>query len=124
MGSGKWSLILYKVYCCHCLFHHCPLVPFYSPLPTCHSLLATPYLPLGTDVYDLLFHPHLLQSVAAALPANALVLVIAGPPCQDLSRMGPDSGARGICGERSSLALLVPAIAGLLQRLRSDLHDA
>ena len=36
--------------------------------------------------------------------------------------MGMASGTRGICGDRSSLALLVPAIAGLLQRLRPDAH--
>ena len=36
--------------------------------------------------------------------------------------MGPERGARGLCGDRSNLALLVPAIAGLLQRLRPDAH--
>ena len=63
VGSGKWSLILYKAYYCHCLFHsftrfpipHLPLstgptphVPFHLPLPACHSPLATPHWPVST----------------------------------------------------------------------------
>ena len=36
--------------------------------------------------------------------------------------MGHGRGHRGICGERSRLVLLVPAIAGVIQRLRPDAH--
>ena len=88
----------------------------------CASDGRPPYQALCADVLDLLTSPGPLQQVAVALPRDSVLLIVAGPPCQDLTRAGHGQGLRGICGQRSSLAVTVPAVAHVLQRLRPDLH--
>ena len=63
-----------------------------------------------------------MDTVCHQLPANTLLLVIAGSPCQQLTTIGPGRGELGICGEESSLVLTVPLIAGELQRRRPDIR--
>ena len=83
---------------------------------------SPPYTALAGDVLDLLSFPQPLWQKATAMPHGGLLLIIAGPPCQDLT-VGPQrSGLRGICGHRSQLAVLVPAVALVLQQLRPDLR--
>eukprot|EP00969_Alexandrium_andersonii_P143767 6357763-Alexandrium_andersonii.AAC.1 len=55
-------------------------------------------------------------------PLNAVVLIVAGSPCQDLTYAGATRGAVGVCGEQSRLFWAVPAAALVLQHLRPDVN--
>ena len=50
------------------------------------------------------------------------MLVVAGSPCQQLTTLGPQGGRSGVCGATSHLFYAVPALCGILQDLRPDLH--
>eukprot|EP00969_Alexandrium_andersonii_P127838 5649885-Alexandrium_andersonii.AAC.1 len=55
-------------------------------------------------------------------PLTAVVLVIAGSPCQDLTYAGAARGAVGVRGAQSRLFWVVPAVAMVLQHLRPDVN--
>eukprot|EP00969_Alexandrium_andersonii_P053949 2374025-Alexandrium_andersonii.AAC.1 len=55
-------------------------------------------------------------------PLNAVVLIVAGPPCQDLTHAGSTRAAVGVCGEQSALFWAVPAVALVIQHMRPDVN--
>ena len=57
----------------------------------------------------------------ARLPQGALLLVVAGSPCQQLSTLGAHNGRLGLCGRTSSLFFVIPVVCAILQALRPDL---
>ena len=74
--------------------------------------LCQPYHFLCADVWDLLrADGERLPRLAAALPREALALVIRGSPCQDLTSIGPRGGRVGLCGDRSVHFSVFPVLA-------------
>ncbi len=56
------------------------------------------------------------------LPLYTTVLLVAGPPCQDLTSVSANAGKRGLCGDRSCHFYAVPLAAWCMQKLRPDLR--
>eukprot|EP00969_Alexandrium_andersonii_P010916 475367-Alexandrium_andersonii.AAC.1 len=54
------------------------------------------------------------------VPQGAVLLLVAGSPCQDLTYAGTTRGVAGVCGPQSVLFWSVPIIARVLQSLRPD----
>ncbi len=83
-----------------------------------------PHTCIANDVWDL-FRPRQgrtpLHDFAQALPFGTCVLIVAGPPCQDLTAASHASGARGLCGDRSCHFYATPLAAWCLQAIRPDL---
>ena len=81
-----------------------------------------PYQWLARNVWDLVRNEgKVLTDYAHRLPTGALLLLPAGSPCQQLTRLGPCKGVRGLCGEDSSLFFVLPVIIQILQECRPDL---
>ena len=81
-----------------------------------------PNVQLGGDVWDLLRNDGMaLRPMLAQLPHGALLLVVAGSPCQQLTALGHREGRIGLCGRTSSLFYVVPTLCAVLQDLRPDL---
>ena len=84
---------------------------------------------LASDVWDL-FRPaqgdppgHTrLRRFAMALPPAAVVLVVGGSPCQDLTYAGPYRGQLGLCGSRSCHFYAIPVCMWALQHMRPDIR--
>ena len=83
-----------------------------------------PHTCIANDVWDL-FRPRQgrtpLHDFAQALPYGTCVLIVAGPPCQDLTAASHASGTRGLCGDRSCHFYATPLAAWCLQAIRPDL---
>ena len=76
------------------------------------------------DIWELISQGNdarLLQSMLDTFPIGALLIIIAGFPCQDLTNMGTSEGILGILGSRSVLFFAIPLITHLIQELRPDL---
>eukprot|EP00974_Lingulodinium_polyedra_P021444 2072500-Lingulodinium_polyedra.AAC.1 len=52
-----------------------------------------------------------LKGVLRAAPQGAMLLVVGGSPCQQLSVAGPHQGRLGLAGGQSVLFYAIPAIA-------------
>lgn len=63
-----------------------------------------------------------LSRVLATTPRNALMLIIAGSPCEQLTTAGAYQGKQGLCGPDSILMYAIPIIARAAQDLRPDLQ--
>ena len=85
------------------------------------SRTSPPSVRLAADVWGLVRDASLLQRVCDGLPAGALLLVIAGSPCQRLTYCGAGGGGLGLCGLDSVAFHVVPVVCYGLQRLRPDL---
>ena len=59
---------------------------------------AGSYVSLGNDVWQLLAQPYRLRAALARLPRGALLLIVAGSPCQDLTVGGRHRGQLGLVG--------------------------
>ena len=84
--------------------------------------LGPPHLRVAADVWDMLrgtAEP--LRRVLDAAPRGALLLVIAGSPCQQLTVAGRWRGRQGLAGPDSVNFFAVPAVTGAVRRLRPDL---
>ncbi len=85
---------------------------------------CTPHQYIAQDVWDI-FRCKAgrtpLHDFADGLPAATTVLIVAGPPCQDLTAASQQGGQRGLCGDRSCHFYAVPIAAWCLQKLRPDL---
>ena len=85
---------------------------------------SPPHTCIAHDVWDL-FRPRQgrtpLHDFARVLPFGTCVLLIAGPPCQDLTVASRASGTRGLCGDRSCHFYATPLAAWCLQAIRPDL---
>ena len=83
-----------------------------------------PHTCIAHDVWDL-FRPRRgrtpLHDFVRVLPFGTCVLLLAGPPCQDLTVATRASGARGLCGDRSCHFYAAPLAAWCLQAIRPDL---
>ena len=83
-----------------------------------------PHSCIAHDVWDL-FRPSSgstpLHHFAQDLPFGTCVLLIAGPPCQDLTVATRAAGTRGLCGDRSCHFYATPLAAWCLQAIRPDL---
>ena len=77
---------------------------------------------LADDVWDLFREPARLQRVLQAAPLGAMLLVIGGSPCQQLTTASVDHGRLGLCGRDSVLFYSLAATAHVLQRARPDLQ--
>ena len=78
---------------------------------------------MAGDVWDILREPGgRLRWLHDHIPRGALTLLVAGSPCQDLTSAGAHEGRVGLCGERSVLFYVIPALAWALARSRPDLH--
>ena len=74
-----------------------------------------------SDVWDLLRSSRpAFEDFAQGLPQQCLVLIVAGSPCQQLSRAGRHAGAQGLCGPASVLFFSALVVAWTLRRLRPD----
>lgn len=73
------------------------------------------------DVWDLVRDggQELLQRIQT-LPDDALLLVVAGPPCLQLSFAGGRGGRVGVCGRDSVHAFAVPLVAQAAAGSRPD----
>eukprot|EP00969_Alexandrium_andersonii_P302968 13392445-Alexandrium_andersonii.AAC.1 len=82
-----------------------------------------PSVPLAHDVWALLREgAGPLRHMMDYTPLNAVVLIVAGSPCQDLTYAGATRGAVGVCGTQSRLFWAVLAVALVLQHLRPDIN--
>ena len=84
---------------------------------------------LAEDVWDLLRpgqgDPHgstPLSRFAVALPPSAVVLVVGGSPCQDLTYAGRHRGQLGLCGPVSRHFYAIPVCIWALQHMRPDIR--
>ena len=80
------------------------------------------YTRIATDVWQILREgTRLLQQICEAAPNNAMLLIIAGSPCQQNCTFGDGKGHIGLCGDQSFNYFCVPIIASLATKLRPDL---
>ena len=83
---------------------------------------TAPYSPLCEDVWQLLDPSHpACATLARGIPAGALLLVVAGSPCQGLTFGGPTRGRAGVVSTASSPIVAVFAIWHILRVHRPDL---
>ena len=86
---------------------------------------STAHRYIASDVWDL-FRSQAgrtpLHDFVEHLPLHTTVLLVAGPPCQDLTSMSVHAGKRGLCGDRSCNFYAVPLAAWCMQKLRPDLR--
>ena len=74
------------------------------------------------DVWDLLRgRPTPLETFLGGLPQGCLLLLVAAPPCIQLSTAGRFGGHQGLCGPDSIHFFAVVAIRWAAQRLRPDI---
>ena len=69
---------------------------------------------LCSDVWDLVREPTILRAFLTRVPREALLLLVGGSPCQQLTRMGRYQGAQGLCGPTSVHFYIVPVLAALI----------
>ena len=75
------------------------------------------------DVWDLLRHDMAaLRRVLRAARPGALLLIVGGSPCQQLTVAGPSRGRHGLAGPDSRHFFAFPAVAWAAQWLRPDLR--
>jgi hypothetical protein len=83
---------------------------------------TAPYTPLCDDVWQLLEPSHpACATLARGIPAGALLLIVAGSPCQGLTFGGPTRGRAGVVSTASSPIVAVFAIWHILHTHRPDL---
>jgi hypothetical protein len=83
---------------------------------------TAPYSPLCEDVWQLLDASHpACATLARSIPAGALLLIVAGSPCQGLTFGGPTRGRAGVVSTASSPIVAVFAIWHILRSHRPDL---
>ena len=83
---------------------------------------TAPYTPLCEDVWQLLDPTHpAIDTLVRGIPAHALLLVVAGSPCQGLTYGGPTRGRAGVASTASSPMVAVFAIWHILRSHRPDL---
>eukprot|EP00974_Lingulodinium_polyedra_P019615 1895296-Lingulodinium_polyedra.AAC.1 len=63
-----------------------------------------------------------LRQVLGATPPGALLLIVGGSPCQDLTIAGPSRGRLGLAGAHSVQYYAIPAIASAAAALRPDVE--
>ena len=68
---------------------------------------TVPYPRLVRDVWELL-RGAVLLAFLSQLPANCMLLVFAGSPCQQLTRAGFFQGWQGLCGPESVHFFVIP----------------
>ena len=83
--------------------------------------LAPKFSRLGRDVWDP-FRAQLqvLTSFCFSLPVGAVVFLIGGPPCTNLTRAGHRQGALGLCGRESVHFYAFPIYSWFIQFMRPD----
>ena len=82
-----------------------------------------PYTPLCDDVWDLVNPAHpAAGTLAREIPGGSLLLIVAGSPCQGLTRGGPTGGRAGVASTASSPIVAVFATWHILRTLRPDLE--
>ena len=82
-----------------------------------------PYTSLCDDVWDLLDPTcPAAATLAREIPARALLLIVAGSPCQGLTVGGPTRGRAGVASLASSPLVAVLATWHILHALRPDLE--
>jgi hypothetical protein len=80
------------------------------------------YVKAASDVWDLVrTDAAALRQVLDSVPRNALLLIVAGSPCQQLTSAGTLGGSQGLRGQDSILFYAVPTIARLCQDIRPDI---
>ena len=81
----------------------------------------TPHRRLCGDVWDLLRgRPTPLEDFLRSLPAGCMLLIVAGPPCIQLTGAGRYRGWQGLCGPDSVHFFAVPVIHWAARRMRAD----
>ena len=88
------------------------------------AFACSPFRRASGDVWDLLLgggNANALQDMLNSFPFGALLIIIAGSPCQDLTTYNALAGALGLCGPRSVLFFAIPTIAYCIQEARPDL---
>ena len=82
---------------------------------------CVPHRRIAADVWNLFRgSPCPLGLFAQGLPQQANALLVAGSPCQNLTRAGLHAGEQGLCGPASVLYFSVPTVAWALQTMRPD----
>ena len=82
---------------------------------------CVPHRRIAADVWNLFRgSPCPLELFAQGLPQQANALLVAGSPCQNLTRAGLHAGEQGLCGPASVLYFSVPTVAWALQTMRPD----
>ena len=82
---------------------------------------CVPHRRIAADVWNLFRgSPCPLELFAQGLPQQANALLVAGSPCQNLTRAGLHAGEQGLCGPASVLYFSVPTVAWALQAMRPD----
>ena len=83
---------------------------------------TAPYSPLCEDVWQLLQPAHpAVETLVRSIPARALLLIVAGSPCQGLTYGGPTCGRAGVVSTASSPIVAVFAIWHIIRSHRPDL---
>ena len=82
---------------------------------------VVPHRPAAADAWDLVRRPELLAAVLSTVPARAVLLMVAGSPCQQLTTFSRDQGHQGLGGPDSSLFFAVPTICWLVEQVRPDI---
>ena len=84
--------------------------------------MGVPHTQIARDVWDLVRgDAGPLRAALRAVPQGALLLLVAGSPCQDLTVAGRYRGRRGIAGPQSVLFYAVPVVARAISEIRPDL---
>ena len=84
--------------------------------------MGVPHTQIARDVWDLVRgDAGPLRAALRAVPQGALLLLVAGSPCQDLTAAGRYRGRRGIAGPQSVLFYAVPVVARAISEIRPDL---
>ena len=82
---------------------------------------CVPHRRIAADVWNLFRgSPCPLELFAQGLPQQANALLVAGSPCQNLTRAGLHAGEQGLCGPASVLYFSVPTVAWALQAMRPN----
>ena len=75
----------------------------------------------GYDVWSLLRdNASHLRRLCTGFPEGALVLIVGGPPCLNLTSYSQGKGALGLCGPYSFNLFSIPLIAWTVQECRPD----
>ena len=81
------------------------------------------YTKLASEVWDpLRAQMCSFLSFCFALPVGAVVFLIGGSPCTNLSRAGFRQGALGLCGKDSVHFFAFPIFGWVIQFMRPDVH--
>lgn len=82
------------------------------------------YLPIARDVSDLTRDGGAaVRRLVDSLPSDTLLLVVAGPPCVQLTPAAPCGCPVGVCGRESVAAFAIPLISAAAAAVRTDVVE-